>query len=70
MPAERSAPALALMAKRPEPGRSKTRLMPELSARRASDAAASLIRETANLAVNAWPGPIPLRRGGTGWRKW
>ena len=60
MPAERGAPALALMAKRPEPGRSKTRLMPELSARRASDAAASLIRETANLAVQAWPGPIHL----------
>jgi len=48
------------MAKSPVPGRVKTRLMPELSASDAAGIAALLIRETARLAANTWPGPIHL----------
>lgn len=60
MPADGIAPVLALMAKAPVPGQSKTRLMPDLSASEAADVAAALIRETARLAGRAWPGPIHL----------
>lgn len=48
------------MAKRPVPGRVKTRLMPELSAQEAAGVAAWLIVRTAHLASGAWPGPVHM----------
>lgn len=55
-----SQPALILFAKRPVAGEAKTRLQPRLSAERAAEVAAFLIRASVELAVSAWPGPVLL----------
>jgi rSAM/selenodomain-associated transferase 1 len=61
MRAEPASPALILFAKSPVPGRVKTRLMPELTARQAAEVAAELIQRTVRLAVENWPGPVRLQ---------
>lgn len=55
-----SAPVLILFARKPVPGATKTRLMPEYDALQAAAVAETLIRETARLARAHWRGPIEL----------
>jgi uncharacterized protein len=53
-------PALYLFAKQPVPGRVKTRLQPDYTPEAAAAIAEALIRETVELAISCWPGPIYL----------
>lgn len=54
-----ASPALIVMAKRPRPGRAKTRLSPPLSAGQAADLYEAMLRDTLDLA-RALPGVTPL----------
>jgi glycosyltransferase A (GT-A) superfamily protein (DUF2064 family) len=59
MPRRDETCAIAVMAKAPQPGRSKTRLVPPLSADEAAALAASFLRDiTENLALAAQTAPI------------
>lgn len=53
-------PALLIFAKRPIAGEVKTRLQPTYTPERAARIAATLIRQTVELAASAWPGNIYL----------
>ena len=53
-------PELILFARQPIPGRVMPRLQPALSPQRAADIAAYMIRATATLAVENWPGEVHL----------
>jgi len=53
-------PQLALFARQPVAGQTKTRLQPDYPPARAAEIAAYLIRATAELAVSSWPGDVCL----------
>lgn len=53
-------PELALFARQPVAGQTKTRLQPDYPPARAAEIAAFLIRATAELAVSSWPGDVYL----------
>ncbi|MEM7358104.1 MAG: TIGR04282 family arsenosugar biosynthesis glycosyltransferase [Pseudomonadota bacterium] len=59
MTANRPIP-LFLFAKSPEPGKVKTRLMPQCSARQAADLAKILLEEACRAATKYWPGEVVL----------
>jgi rSAM/selenodomain-associated transferase 1 len=53
-------PELILLASQPLAGRIKTRLQPVFSAEQAAEIAASMLRATAELAAQNWPGDVYL----------
>lgn len=53
-------PDLILFAKKPVPGKVKTRLQPEFSPVRSAEIAAFCMRATVELAVENWPGEVYL----------